>query len=230
MPPLTRAIWTLVADGIIVPGLKSTILPRGQIEYTGHQCSFPYFRLTPLGIEVAQRGDVCSPYDRTRYIRDARNRLPSGDEVIFRYLDEANQTFLDRSYLSSAVMLGVSAESVIKHLENRLVAHVSDAKRQSYRETFERYRMRTSKLVEEVMKLVLLHLEKEGPADLRYQAGAYLEQISSIIRVHRDDVAHGRVSRVDAQLAYGNLITYLSLLSLTAEIDNALGPNACTST
>ena len=52
-------------------------------------------------------------------------------------------------------------------------------KRQSYRETFERYRMRTSKLVEEVMKLVLLHLEKEGPADLRYQASAYLSKLAA---------------------------------------------------
>lgn len=215
------AIWSLVADGIIVPGTASTVA-GGTVNHTpGAHGSFPYFRVTPLGRKIATSEDVIDPLDSSTYLKDAKARLPDGDEVIFAYLAEANKNFIDRSYLSATVMLGVSAEGLMRWLIKALLKHVSESQATSYSNTFEQHRFKTNKLFSEFFKLLRIHLE-EVDEDLRFQADAYLEQLSTIIRVNRDDVAHGRATRVERQLVYGNLILYLSLLRVASEISRAL--------
>jgi hypothetical protein len=214
------AIWSLIADGIIVPGTNSTV-PNGTPDHGSTHCNLPYFRVTPFGISIATDKGVIDPHNRSEYLKDASERLPNADELILTYLAEANKNFLDHSYLSATVMLGVSAEGMMHWLMKALLRHVTDAQRESYNGTFERYRYRTNKLFEEFAKLLGVHLAEVGD-DLRYQVEAYLEQLSTIIRVSRDDVAHGRAARVDRQLVYGNLIGYLSLLRIAGELAEAL--------
>jgi hypothetical protein len=219
------AVWSLVADGIIVPGTKSTA-PAGGIEFTPTHGAFPYFRVTPLGISICTSGSLADPYDRSQYMQSANDSLPAADEVIFTYLSEANKNFLDRSYLSATVMLGVSAEGLMLWLIKRFLEHVSEARRSRYQEAFSQLRFKTNKLFETFLKLLSNHWE-EIDDDLRFQAQAYLDQLITIIRVNRDDVAHGRAARVDQQLVYGNLSVYLSLLRVVREVIDALPPIDC---
>jgi hypothetical protein len=127
------AIWSLVSDGIIVPGTASTVAAGIVNHSPGAHGSFPYFRVTPLGRKIAKSEEVIDPLDSSKYMKEAKARLPGGDEVIFTYLAEANKNFLDRSYLSATVMLGVSAEGLMHWLMQALLDHVSPADRESYK-------------------------------------------------------------------------------------------------
>lgn len=211
------ALWSLVADGIIVPGQ-----PRDMYVHSVgvSAVTFPHFTLTPYGNEILSKPQISNPHDSSTYLDDARHRLGPADEVIFTYLGEAIKNFNDRSYLSATVMLGVSAEGLMKWLIKRFLEHLPEAKSVAHKKTFDELGNRTERLFTSFVKSLDSHYT-EFNRDLEYQARAYLDQISSIIRVNRDDVGHGRVSRVDNQLVYGNLTVYPTLLSVARELADA---------
>jgi hypothetical protein len=213
-------VWSLVADGIIIPGESST---HARADDFGNEVFryFNYFSVTPYGVKVLSQTGVVDPHDRESYLTDARARLGDADEVIFTYLAEASKSFADANYLSATVMLGVSAEGLMKWLIARFLEHLPSPQRERHRETMAKLSNRTEKLFTTFVNDLQSHYEELSP-DLKYQAAAYLDQLNSIIRVNRDDVAHGRAARVDRQLAYGNLTLYPTLLTLTRELANAL--------
>jgi len=61
-----------------------------------------------------------------------------------------------------------------------------------------------------------------------YRVSAHLESLNSVIKVNRDDVAHRRAFRADAQLALGNLTSFPTLLSVVSELATALRAQTCT--
>lgn len=219
------AVWSLVRDGIIVPGEASTIAQPENFS-NDHYRHFPYFTLTPQGAALLARSDT-DPVDKSAFLTDARQRLGNADERIFTYLSEANDDFLHANYLSAAVMLGVSAELLMKWLIERFIDHVGTKKRPDFEKTRDELRMRTDRLFDTFIKAFAEHYA-EFPRELEFQSSANLDLLQTLIRINRDDVGHGRPDRVDRQMIHGYLISYLTLLKVAREMADAFANNSCT--
>lgn len=218
-------LWTLVNDGIIAPGAPAAGYQGGYV--SPDRLAFPIFTLTPFGRAMLHNTEVVDPGDSNRYLDDARARLGIADDVIYTYLAEANKNLRDRSYLSATVMLGVSAELLMKWLIDRFVAHVPASQRGSLELRFSQLRYRTDKLFDAFVNALREHYV-EFPRDLQLQTDAYLDLLQTLIRINRDDVGHGRAQRADAQLVHGNLLAYLTLLKLARELADTLADAQCT--
>ena len=220
------AMWSLVRDGIIVPGR-----PAG-ISYYNHTTAdvlgFPSFTVTPFGRQVLSSNDVIHPYEANAYMKNARQRLGEADEVIFTYLAESRHSFTDGNQLSASIMLGVSSEMLMKWLLDRFIGHLPAQKQIEYRKTKAQLWKRTDRLFDTFISAIKLHLEPDGfPRDLRFQIDAHLDQVQTLLRVTRDDVGHGRPERADAQIVSASLELYLPLLSIVRELVVNLKSKPC---
>ena len=76
------ALWSLVRDGIIVPGQPG----RGYlVRVTGDLHDFKTFTVTPYGRRILANPEVIYPADAAAFIDDARTRLGAADDVIYTY-------------------------------------------------------------------------------------------------------------------------------------------------
>ena len=216
-------LFALVTDGIIVPG------SRHRSQYGDeHYRYFPYYAITSYGRHVLEPSQSpVIPQDELGYIAEARKRIPTADDTIFAYLVEATQSFNDRRYLSSTVMLGIAGEALLEWLYVAFIDHLPNDRRATFEKSFDSTRLRTQKRFQDFLKALALH-EGEFAVDLWYQVQSYLENLSAIVKVNRDDVAHRRANRVDKQLALGNLTIFLTLLSVANELANVLSSKNCT--
>ncbi len=215
-------LFSLVADGIIVPG--NSLGPGFGNEARRH---FPYFSLTSYGRKVLDpKENPVTPHDAEGYIADAKRRMPDADDTIVEYLVEANQSFQDRRYLSSTVMLGISGEAVMEWTYDAYMAHLPPDRLESFRKSFEQTRLRTERRFTAFRNALDYHND-EFPPDLWYQVQTYLDSLVAIVKVNRDDVAHRRAKRVDKQLALGNLTIFLTLLTVANDLGSALRGKAC---
>lgn len=115
----------------------------------------------------------------------------------------------------------------MKWLIGQYLAHLPPTVAASQKQQLDQLSHRTERLFTQFVKALEPHYRELNP-DLAYQAKAYLDQLNSIIRVNRDDVAHGRAARVDRQLAFGNLAIYPTLLSITRELADTFVSTKCT--
>jgi hypothetical protein len=211
-------LWDLVAEGLIVPGNATELKSIGRDD----QRSWPWFTLTAYGVAVVTgQSDTISPHDATRYLTDAHDRLPLGDDEIIMYLEEANRAFIARLYPSSVVMLGVSAEALMewlikqmrKHLQPNAVSRFDLSLNKDGRATSDRF----STLLDELRR----H-KKEMSKDLFALIDPQLGGVVTLLKTYRDDVAHRRPFRIDSQLADGQLRLYLPTLSVASELAEVL--------
>jgi hypothetical protein len=138
------AMWSLVRDGIIVPGAPAGMSSNNYV--TSDLLGFSTFTVTPFGRQLLDNTNVVHPYEADAYMRDARKRLDAADDVIYTYLAEARKSFADGNHLSAIVMLGVSTEMLMKWLIDRFIAHVPEAKRANFEKTRGELWTRTDKL------------------------------------------------------------------------------------
>ena len=220
------AIWSLVRDGIIVPGTPGR---SHGVAFDSSDALFPMFTLTPFGRAVVDNPATVDPVQSDAYMVEARKRLGVADETIYAYLAEALKTYRHGATLASTVMLGVSAELLMDWLIECLVhRHLPPEAQASAIKKRDGFGFRTGARVEAFIEHILRHLQADDIAsDLRTQAESYLGQLSTLIRVNRNDVGHGRPQRADAQLALGMLEVYLPLLSLARELADALSTKCC---
>ncbi len=192
-------LWGLVRDGVIVPGQPA----RGYQAQTvvGNLHDFREFTITPYGRAVLSHRDA-DPFDKNAFVADSRARLGDADERIYTYLAEANDDFLHGNYLSAAVMLGVSAELLMKWLINVFIDHVGSTKRPEFKKIRDELWMRTDKLFDKFTNAFEGHYD-ELQRDLMFQSSANLDLLQTLIRINRDDVGHGRPDRVDQHMIHG---------------------------
>jgi hypothetical protein len=212
-------LWELVAEGIIVPG-DATSLREG----SGNNETWPYFTITPHGYEVLTgSGTTTSPHDVTRYLAEAKQRLPNGDDAIALYLAEATRAFTAELYLSSVIMLGVSAEALMEWLIECMRKHLANRPTDltKFNNDLQKTEFKTAARFDRLFNEVWAHAG-DLKRDLRSMVEAQLSTVMTLLKTYRDDVAHRRPFRVDGQLADGQLKIYLATLSVSAELADAL--------
>jgi hypothetical protein len=213
-------IFALVVDGIIVPG--SRLAP----DHDSHRY-FPYFLVTSYGRKVLDPSqNPVTPHDAESYIGEVRRRIPNADDIIITYLVEAVHSFQGRRYLATTVMLGVAGEALMEWLYDAFIAHVPSGNTSKFANDFAQTKLHTERRFTTFRNALNAH-RTEFDGDMWYRVSAHLDVLNSVIKVNRDDVAHRRAFRADAQLALGNLTSFPTLLSVANDLAVALRGSTC---
>jgi hypothetical protein len=211
-------LWDLVMDGILIPGRADSMRSLGNESHK----TFPYYTITPYGRQVLSGdGETPSPHRTTEFLAAARERLPDGDEAIHLFLEEAAQAFSRKLYLSAVMMLGVSAEALIEWLIRRMSRHLKGQARSNFDSLLAKKQRASGARLEILMREIDQHSGDFTP-DLAAKLNPHLHTVLTLVKTYRDDVAHRRGLRIDRLLAESQLLAYPPMLSIAAEIDEAL--------
>lgn len=210
----------LVTCGVIVPGHRTNGF--GFQTSNGPFQFFPYFSVTEYGFRVLDpKNEGIDPHERSKYVQEIIRRMPDADDVMRAYVDEATATFESQHYLASMVLLGVAAETLIERLYSSFAKHLNTNAKVTFEASLKSKRWASTRFL--VFKSSFGAHKKELSKDLADRIDTYLDVLVTLLKTSRDDVGHGRPTRVDRDIAFGNLVYFPSLVGLVAEVESALG-------
>jgi len=184
-----EVIWSLIIQGIIVPGRPNEFGSSG----------LPSFTITDWGKQCLAKGEYL-PHDAVRYVEKIKTEIPNIDADVVLYLTESLCAFRSGAYLSSAVMTGVAAEKVLLLLQTAVENALPTAPRKQ-KFSAETGGRPAKKIHDEVWKRVQPVQAQLASSIGKDDICAELAGIFHLIRKTRNDAGHptGRlVGREDA--------------------------------
>jgi len=106
-------IWSLIVQGILVPGLDDA------------NQSWPFLRLTEYGKRCVEE-DRILPHDPDGYLWEFEKAVPGLDSTIREYLTESLQCYIHGLNRAAAVMLGGASEQSVLLLIESYAASIND--------------------------------------------------------------------------------------------------------
>jgi hypothetical protein len=193
---LNEVIWSLIIQGILVPGLNDS------------NPNLPFLRLTEYGRRCVEE-DRLLPHDPDGYLREFQNVIPSVDQTILEYLTESLQCFIHGLHKASAVMLGAASEQAILLLVDRYTDSINDAQS---RERFASEVEKASSIFRkfEIFDKRFSTIRSGIPRELAANVDSQLRGIFDLIRNSRNDAGHpARDAEVDRDAIYSHLRLFL---------------------
>ena len=186
--PLMWVVWSLILEGILMPG-------------TAHD-GWPSIEVTPYGKEVLAGLDP-SPYDQDGYLRELRASVPTMDDIALLYVEQALGCFRHGLHIPAMVMVGVASERAVHVLAEGLVHWLpgNDAKAIEK----EMKGTRTAKLGDTILKR-LGDRKKKLPVEIRDAAHPLLF-LGDIVRKVRNTAGHPTGFKVDRKTVLVHLTT-----------------------
>ena len=188
-------IWELIIQGIVVPG---TGIGSG-----AGSPELPFFQVTEWGKTCLASGEF-TPYDTGKYIERLRVKVPQVEPTLILYLTESLKGFRGATYLGSAVMLGVSAETLLLSLRDTVHAALdtpakqtkfsAETKGKPAKRIYDEIRKR----LDPIMQTISHDLGKEDIT-------AELTGIFDMIRKTRNDAGHPTGRKVEREEAFALL-------------------------
>lgn len=186
--PLMWVVWSLILEGILMPG-------------TAHD-GWPSIEVTPYGSDVLE-GLEPSPYDREGYLQDLRERAPHIDDTALLYVEQALGCFRHGLHIPAMVMIGVAAERALHVLAEGLVHWLLESDAKAIRR--EMKGTRTTILAGAILKR-LEDRKKKLPAEMRDSAHPLLF-LGAIVRKTRNEAGHPTGFGVDRKTVLVHLTT-----------------------
>lgn len=165
----------------------------------------PFMSITAYGCKVLANNEP-TPYDPDGYLNDIKSKIAL-DDTSELYLTECIQTFQRGNYLSSAVMLGVSAESIFNNMYNCFISSLKSPKVAS---EFERLRKTSStkRRIDLVTDTIKVKATKEFPKEIVDNFDSKTSPILNLIRRLRNDVGHPTGIEIKRMEMFVNLMLF----------------------
>jgi hypothetical protein len=182
---LVEVIWSLIVQGILVPGFNDS------------NQGYPFIRLTEYG-ERCLAEERILPEDPDGYLREFAQAIPAADATIVEYLTESLQCYVRRLYKASAVMLGCASEQAVLLLIESCANSIADARtKQQFEERIAKEQSIYRKF--KAFDHRLTAARPQMPRELTESLDSILDGIFDSIRSSRNDAGHpasgGHVSR-----------------------------------
>ena len=173
---LLEAIWGLIIQGVLVPGLNDA------------NQSFPFLRITEYGRRCIEENRIL-PHDPDGYLREFRTAIPNADSTITEYLTEALQCYLHGLNRSAAVMLGGASEQAILLLIESYIGSIRDiATREGFKSEIESARTIFRKYG--LFERRFSEVRRRMPPELTNNVDSQLRGVFDLIRGSRNDAGH----------------------------------------
>ena len=165
----------------------------------------PFMSITKYGREVLTT-DEYTPYDPDGYLNFIKSKITL-DDTSELYLVECIQTFQRGNYLSSAVMLGVSAESIFNNVYDCFIGSLESEKVLS---DFQKLRgtAQTKRRIDLVTDTIKIKAKTDFPRDLVEDFESKTNPILHLIRRLRNDVGHPSGIKINRTEMFNNLILF----------------------
>tara|TARA_E500000318_G_scaffold35918_1_gene34987 strand:+ start:266 stop:1078 length:813 start_codon:yes stop_codon:yes gene_type:complete len=187
-----EAFWHILVRGIIMPGIN-----------VGNP-SLPWFKLTSYG-ESHVRDAATLFHDEASFVHDLETKFPAIPRLAVSYAGEAMKAYRSDCLRSSAVMLGVSLETIIDFLLE------STCKSEQFAEHFSRVKEEPS-LLRRIHKFQakLQEVKRDVPRNVLENTDVLFEGISAIIRTSRNEAGHPTNVDIPRDLAFANMRLFVS--------------------
>lgn len=191
---LREVFWDLFRQGIVTLG-KNESNPF-----------FPDFRVTSWGKKVVCESDTYFIIDTIAFESRVRCEIPNIDEISILYLKESFQAFRSGCLISSAVMLGVTAEHIFQLLLDQLESNPNQALASRFKNVFSQ-RTILSKI--DTFKAVIASDKASFPQDVKESFDTQFLGIQSLIRIYRNESGHPTGKVIDREQAFVNLRLFI---------------------
>lgn len=182
---LLELFWDLFRQGVISLGSNNA------------NREFPFFRLTRLGNQLAQRQEAYFFIDTTSYEAAIRREVPTIDGTTLLYLKEAMQAYRAGCMLSATVMLGVSVEHTFELLVEHLESHAQH--KATFAQVFvERGLLRRFNKFRSAIDMVA----KSLPPVIKEDLDTHFAGILSVIRTYRNESGHPTGKIIDREQTF----------------------------
>jgi hypothetical protein len=173
---LSEIIWSLIVQGVLVPGLDDA------------NSTLPFIRLTEYGRRCVEE-DRLLPHDPDGYLREFQKFAPGTDATILEYLTESLQCYIHGLHKASAVMLGAASERAILLLIDSCADSIADEQtRERFKSDVDRAPSMFRKY--EVFEKRFSTVKSGMPKDLTNNVDSLLRGIFDLIRNSRNDAGH----------------------------------------
>jgi hypothetical protein len=189
---LLEIIWSLIIQGILVPGLDD------------HSKSWPFLRLTEYGSRCVKE-DRILPHDPDGYLREFKLEIPRADPTITEYLAESLQCFIHGLNRAAAVMLGGASEMAVILLVDSYSNSIADTAR---RQRFESDIQKASSIFRkyELFEKQFAAIKNLLPKVLSDNVDSLLRGVFDLIRNSRNEGGHpASGTLVDRDVVYSHL-------------------------
>ena len=173
---LTEVIWSLIIQGILVPGIDDS------------NPNLPFLRLTEYGRRCVDE-DRLLPHDPDGYLREFQTALPDADPTILVYLTESLQCDIHGLHKASAVMLGGASEQAILLLVDSCANSIADMPIRE-RITSELAKAPSIFRKYEIFEKRFSAAKASIPKDLTSNVDSLLRGVFDLIRSGRNDAGH----------------------------------------
>ena len=189
---IVQAVWSLVSRGLAV------------IDYQNENVVNWYIDLTPKGRAAALDEEV-NPDNPSKYIEKLNSSVPMANATVMQYAKDALESYNNRCYLASAVMLGVASEAAFIEMarsfgnwlpesdEKKKFISIIENERQNYLTKFLEFRKR-----------IETH-KSELPPDLSDGMALTFDSIVDLLRIYRNDAGHPTGKQISRDDAFNNL-------------------------
>jgi hypothetical protein len=193
---VTEVIWSLIVQGILVPGLDDS------------NQGYPFLRLTEYGKQCVTEERVL-PHDPDGYLREFHKSAPAADSTVSEYLTEGLQCYIRGLYRASAVMLGGASEQAVLLLIDRFGQSIRDS---TDRERFVSEIEKAPSIFRKfgIFEKRFITVKDRMPKQLTDNLDTLLRGIFDLIRGSRNDAGHpASERRVDRDAIYSHLRLFI---------------------
>jgi len=198
---IKRILWDLSVERIITWGTEGDSEAR-----------WPFFHVTPFGREFT---DKMTPHflDPDGYVGYLKTLVPSIDDIVLQYAQEASKAFRAQLWFASAVMLGAASERVILLLLEAVRDQTSGANKARLTKLLEQPKLT------EIFKSLQTRIDEESkagnlPYSVHQGSTEHILSLAEMIRVHRNEAVHPAAAKVDRQKVFIALQTFPEALRI----------------
>ena len=187
--------------------LMNLLLQQGIIRWGLNKSNLdpPFMSVTDYGRKVLEMDEV-TPYDPDGYLDNIKSKITL-DEITELYLNECIQTFQRGNYLSSAVMLGVAAESIFNQVYDHFIDSLESKK---IKDEFEKLRgsAHTKRRIDLVTDTIKITAKKDFPKEIVDNFDSKTNPILNLIRRLRNDVGHPSGITIERMEMFTNMMLF----------------------
>ena len=184
------AVWSLIRQGL------------AYIDYSQSSPSNWELILTHAGLAAA-RDEYPNPDSVEEYLERLRTRAPGASQTVLQYARESAMSYINRCYLSSAVMLGVASEAAFLDLAQSFGNWLPSGQGEEFLKIVSGSRNYLVKFSE--FRKRVEPVKPKLPAELSDAMSLTFDSVLDLLRVYRNDAGHPTGRLLERDDAFVNL-------------------------
>lgn len=213
---IMSAVWSLIAQGLAYVDFSQPAVENWRLH------------LSESGW-AAVRDEEMNPDNAGDYIQRLAARVPDATSTVLQYAHEAVNSYTNRCYLASAVMLGVASEAAFLEMARSFGNWLPDGQKQKFLDLIASPRSNYLAKFTEFRKRIESY-KSSIPDELSDGMSLTFDSVLDLLRIHRNDAGHPTGKQIPREDAFINLHMFARYLQKLYAFKAFFDTNPTTST